>query len=94
MASLSAFISRPVEASEVLAAFREAAAGEMAGIVAVSEAPLVSRDLRGVVPSSLLDPESVKVVAGNLIQLAVWHDNESSYCQRVVDLVRYMVAQP
>ncbi|MDA8159327.1 MAG: type I glyceraldehyde-3-phosphate dehydrogenase [Desulfobacteraceae bacterium] len=92
LASLSAFISRPVEASEVLAAFREAAAGEMAGIVAVSEAPLASCDLRGASASSILDPESVKVVAAELIQLLVWHDNESSYCQRVVDLVRYMAA--
>ncbi len=94
LASLSAFTSRPVKASEVVAAFREAAAGDMAGIVAVSEAPLASCDLRGVSASSILDPESVKVVGGKLIQLLVWHDNESSYCQRVVDLVRYMVAHP
>jgi len=89
LASMTALLKRPATAKEVRHCFLEAASGPLQGIVAVSEAPLVSTDYRGLTPSSVLDASSIKVI-DNLLQLMIWHDNESSYCKRMLDLVRYM----
>jgi len=89
LASMTTLIERPTTREEVLNCFREAAEGRLQGIVAVSEAPLVSTDALGMSPSCVLDAGSIRVI-GNLLQLMIWHDNESSYCKRMLDLVRYV----
>lgn len=92
LASVAALVERQTTAEELLALFNEAAAGPLQGILAVSDAPLVSIDFKGSIPSSVLDADSIKVIMGDMIQLMIWHDNESSYCHRIIDLVRYMVS--
>ena len=94
LATLTALVSRATTADEVVALFSEAAAGPLRGILAVSLDPLVSIDFKGSTPSALLDAATVKVIGGDLVQLMIWHDNESSYCKRVIDLVRYVMKVP
>ena len=92
LASFSALVRRHTTPDEIIAVFNQAASGPLKGILAVSDAPLVSIDFKGGIPSSVLDAASIKVVMGDMIQLMIWHDNESSYCQRIIALVRYMTA--
>jgi glyceraldehyde 3-phosphate dehydrogenase len=75
---------------EVLAAFDEAAAGRMNGVLGVSYEPLVSVDYKGDPRSSIIDAESCMVMGGTMVKIVTWYDNEWGYSCRVSDLVKYM----
>lgn len=57
------------------------------GIIAVSDEPLVSTDFIGNSNSGIVDLELTNVVAGNLVKVVVWYDNEWGYSNRLVELV-------
>lgn len=57
------------------------------GIVAVSDEPLVSSDYIGNSNSGIVDLELTNVVAGNLLKVVVWYDNEWGYSNRLVEMV-------
>ena len=72
-------------AEEVNAAFREAAAGPMNGILAVADEPLVSVDFRMTDVSSTIDSSLTMVMGDDMLKVVAWYDNEWGYSQRVVD---------
>ena len=83
-------MERPTTAEEVNRAFREAAAGELAGVLAVSDEPLVSVDFVGNHMSSTVDALSTIVVDGTMVHVSSWYDNEMGYSARCVDLLSYL----
>jgi glyceraldehyde 3-phosphate dehydrogenase len=87
---LVAELDRDVTAEEVNAAFRAAADGPMAGILGVSDEPLVSIDYTTDPRSSIVDALSTSVMDGRMVKVLSWYDNEWGYSTRVVDLVRYV----
>ena len=78
-----------VTAEEVNAAFREAAAGKMKGVLGASEEPLVSVDYKMDPRSSIVDLP-LTMVQGDMVKDMSWYDNEWGYSNRVADLVNYM----
>jgi glyceraldehyde 3-phosphate dehydrogenase len=88
--ALSAVVEKATTAEEVNEAFRQAAAGPLAGVIAVSDEPLVSVDYIGNVASSTVDTLSTNVVNGTLVNVTSWYDNEMGYSARCVDLLRYI----
>ncbi len=86
----TADLERPTTAEEVNAAFREAAAGPLKGILGVSDEPLVSTDFRGDARSSIIDGPSTMVIGGTMVKVIAWYDNEWGYSCRVADLIRYV----
>jgi len=76
----------------VNAAFKEAAAGQLKGILDYTEEPLVSTDFRGDTHSSIIDGLSTMVTGGNMVKVIAWYDNEWGYSCRVADLA-YFIAQ-
>ncbi len=91
--ALSCVVETGTTAEEVNDAFREAAAGELKGVMAVSDEPLVSVDYIGNVMSSTIDALSTNVVDGVLVNVSSWYDNEMGYSARCVDLLRYVGAR-
>ncbi len=83
---------RPGTTEELLAAFDEAAAGPMKGILAVNRDPLVSIDFKGDAHSSTIDAEFTAFY-GNLVKVVTWYDNEWAYSKRVADLVNFLRLQ-
>ncbi|NMO54111.1 type I glyceraldehyde-3-phosphate dehydrogenase [Actinoplanes sp. TBRC 11911] len=81
---INAFVSRDVTRDEVLAAYREAAAGPLAGILEYSEDDLVSSDIVGNPASSIFD-SSLTRVDGRHIKVSAWYDNEWGFSNRVLD---------
>merc|ERR1719199_771144 len=79
-------VEKKTFAEEVNAAFREAAAGEMKGILAVADEPLVSCDFKGTNVSSSIDSALTMVMGDDMVKVVAWYDNEWGYTQRVVDL--------
>ncbi|MEO8610617.1 MAG: type I glyceraldehyde-3-phosphate dehydrogenase [Chloroflexota bacterium] len=73
---------------EMIAAFEEAAAGPMKGILGVSHEPLVSMDFKGDSRSSIIDVESCMVMGGTMVKVVTWYDNEWGYSCRVADLTK------
>ena len=88
---LAVIVEKKTTAEEVNAAFREAAAGRLKGILGVSDVPLVSIDFRGDSRSSIVDAPYTKVLDGDFVKVLSWYDNEWGYSCRCIDLVRLFV---
>ncbi|MDD4169348.1 MAG: type I glyceraldehyde-3-phosphate dehydrogenase [Desulfotomaculaceae bacterium] len=86
-------LSKKVDAEEVNAAFQEAAAGSLKGIMEYCELPLVSIDFNGNPHSTIVDALSTMVIGDNMVKVVAWYDNEWGYAQRILDLVSYMVSK-
>lgn len=71
-------------------ALKKAAEGEMNGILAYSDEPLVSSDFRGNSASSIVDGLSTVVLEGSMAKVLSWYDNEWGYSCRVGDLATLM----
>jgi len=79
-------VEKKTFAEEVNAAFREAAAGPMKGVLAVADEPLVSVDFRCTDVSTSIDSSLTMVMGDDMVKVVAWYDNEWGYSQRVVDL--------
>ncbi len=67
---------------------KEAAEGELAGILGYEERPLVSIDYRTDPRSSIIDALSTMVVNDTQVKLYAWYDNEWGYANRTAELMR------
>ena len=82
-------VKKDITAEALNAAFQEAAAGPMKGILAFSDEPLVSMDYKGHPASSIIDGLSTSAM-GKLVKVVTWYDNEWGYSNRVGDLIHFM----
>jgi glyceraldehyde 3-phosphate dehydrogenase len=76
--------------AEVNAALKAAAEGELKGILAYTEDPVVSTDMLRNSNSSIVDAGMTKVIDGDLVKVVAWYDNEWGYSCRVNDLVLFL----
>lgn len=90
LVDLTCVVKRPTTVEDVNAAFRQAAAGSLNGILAVSDEPLVSSDYIGNPYSSTVDALSTNVIDGVLVHVSSWYDNEMGYAARCVDVIQYV----
>ena len=90
---LNALVDRKTSAEEVNKAFRDAANGRLKGILAYSEAELVSVDFRRNPHSSIVDAPYTKVMDGDFVKVVAWYDNEWGYSTRCVDLLLKVIAK-
>lgn len=87
---LVAELEKSATAEEINAALKTAAEGELKGVLAYSDEPLVSKDYNGNANSSIVDGLSTMVIEGNMVKVVSWYDNEWGYSNRVVDLIGYI----
>lgn len=79
---------RDVTVEEVNEAFKKAAKEPYyQGILDVTEEELVSTDFIGNSHSAIVDLNVTAVVAGNLLKVCAWYDNEWGYSNRLVEVV-------
>ncbi len=83
-------VEKPVTVEEVNNVFRDAAAGELRGIVDYCEEPLVSKDFNGSTFSAIVDASCTMVIEGAMVKVIAWYDNEWGYSCRMVDTIRMM----
>jgi len=86
---LTFLAEKPVTKDAINNAFKEAAAGELKGILGVDSNELVSSDFKGDDRSSIVDAPLTKVV-GNMAKVISWYDNEWGYSNRVRDLILFL----
>src|SRR5260370_39390638 len=86
-----AILNTPSTTEAVNAALKAAAEGELKGILAYTDDPVVSSDMLRNPNSSIVDSLLTKVLDGNLLKVVAWYDNAWRYSCRVVDLVAFLV---
>ncbi|WP_405995296.1 type I glyceraldehyde-3-phosphate dehydrogenase [Streptomyces sp. NBC_00986] len=85
LTDLAVVLRREVTTEEINAVFDEAAEGPLNGILRVSKAPIVSRDVIGDPSSCVFDP-ALTQAHGTLAKVFGWYDNEWGYTNRLLDL--------
>ncbi|MDQ0225332.1 type I glyceraldehyde-3-phosphate dehydrogenase [Metabacillus niabensis] len=93
LVDLVAELDKEVTVEEVNAALKEAAEGDLQGVLGYSEEPLVSGDYNGNTNSSTIDALSTMVMEGKMVKVISWYDNETGYSNRVVDLAAYIASK-
>ncbi len=68
--------------------FRQAATGELAGILAVTDEQLVSSDFLREPASAVVDLNLTSTVGDRLYRIVAWYDNEWAHASRLADLVQ------
>jgi len=73
---------------QVNAAFKEAAAGPMKGVLEYTDDEIVSSDVIGNSHSAVFDAKSTMMLGKRTVKVFAWYDNEFGYSTRVCDLVK------
>ena len=71
----------------------KAAAGELKGILGVSDVPLVSCDFSSDPRSSIVDADLTMVMDGNMVKVVSWYDNEWGYSERLIDMAAFVASK-
>jgi glyceraldehyde 3-phosphate dehydrogenase len=86
--------ARPTTKDEVHEIMKSAAAGELKGILAYNDKPLVSVDFNHNPHSAIFEAYGTKVMNGTLVKVLGWYDNEWGFSNRMLDVtVAWMQAQ-
>ena len=87
----TAVLKRKVSVDEINGAFRQASeSGALASVLEYCEAPLVSGDFKGNPHSCIFDAPSTMVMAGEMVKILGWYDNEWGYACRTADLCVFL----
>lgn len=85
-------VERETTAEEINGFFKEAAEGDLNGILGYEERPLVSADYTNDPRSSIIDALSTMVINGTQVKIYAWYDNEWGYACRLADVARMVGA--
>lgn len=77
--------ARDTSRDEINNVLKQAAQGELKGILAYNEEPLVSMDFNHNAHSSIYDATLTKVIDGRLVKVLAWYDNEWGFSNRMLD---------
>jgi len=91
MVDLSFIAARPTSVDEINAIMRDAADGELKGILGYTEEPLVSADFNHNPASGSYDASLTKV-SGQLVKVGSWYDNEWGFSNRMLDTTVALMA--
>jgi glyceraldehyde 3-phosphate dehydrogenase len=84
--------ARPTTVEEVNAAMKQAADGDLKGVIQYNTAPLVSVDFNHDPASSIFDSTLTKVSNGTLVKALSWYDNEWGFSNRMLDVTAALMA--
>ncbi len=93
LVDLTLTLSTAATVEAINAAMREAADTWLAGILAVSDEPLVSCDFTKDSHSSIFDALSTMMIGDHTAKVLSWYDNEWGYSCRVIDLVQLIAGK-
>ncbi|PIS07940.1 type I glyceraldehyde-3-phosphate dehydrogenase [Candidatus Berkelbacteria bacterium CG10_big_fil_rev_8_21_14_0_10_43_13] len=90
LSDIVAVLKKKTDLKEIEKVFREAEEGDMAGILATTDEPVVSTDMVGNKNSSIVDLPLTQLIDGDLVKIIAWYDNEWGYSERLVDLAKFI----
>lgn len=77
--------ARPTSKDEINSILKAASEGELKGILAYNNDPLVSMDFNHTSVSSTYDASQTRVIDGTLVKVLSWYDNEWGFSNRMLD---------
>ncbi len=86
LVDLSFVAARETSKEEINAVLREAAEGELKGLLEYNDKPLVSVDFNHNPASSIYDATQTRVIEGTLVKVLSWYDNEWGFSNRMLDV--------
>ncbi|MFH0350458.1 MAG: type I glyceraldehyde-3-phosphate dehydrogenase [Chromatiales bacterium] len=86
LVDLSFVAARETSKEEINAVLREAAQGELKGLLEYNDKPLVSVDFNHHPASSIYDATQTRVIEGTLVKVLSWYDNEWGFSNRMLDV--------
>lgn len=89
LTDITCYVRKAVSIEELNAAFRAACDGDLKGIMAYTEDPIVSVDILGNRHSCLFDSQLTSVI-DKMVKVVGWYDNEIGYSSRLIDLILYV----
>jgi len=87
---LTCRLEKPAKYDDIVAAIKEAAAGDMKGVLDWTDEEVVSTDFVTCKSSSIFDIGAGIALNDTFVKLVSWYDNEWGYSNRLVDLAIYM----
>ncbi|TCV99951.1 glyceraldehyde-3-phosphate dehydrogenase [Biostraticola tofi] len=87
---LTARLEKGATYAEICAAIKEAAAGELKGVLGYTEDDVVSTDFNGEKLTSVFDAKAGIALNDNFVKLVAWYDNETGYSNKVLDLISHI----
>jgi len=90
---LTVRLEKPAKYDDIVAAVKEAAAGDMKGVLGWTDEEVVSCDFVTCKESSVFDVKAGIALNDTFHKLVTWYDNEWGYSNRLVDLAIYMKSQ-
>ena len=89
---ITAKLNQDVTIDQIHDALLELAAGQMKGVLRVTDEALVSRDIIGDPHSSIVDSASTLLLQDNVVKIVSWYDNEWGYSARMLDIAAVVAA--
>lgn len=86
-----AVLKKETTVEELNNTFKKYANGELKGILACENRPLVSGDYIGNTHSSIVDTSFTQVVGKNHVRIMAWYDNEIGFASRLVDQLEFYI---
>ena len=87
---LTVNLAKPAKYEEICAAMKEAAEGELAGVLGYTEDAVVSSDFLGDVRTSIFDAKAGIALTDTFVKVVSWYDNEIGYSNKVLELIAHM----
>lgn len=88
---LTCRLKKPTTYDKIVAAVKKASKNEMAGIIGVTEEPVVSSDFIGDSRTCIFDVNAGIMLSPTFVKLCAWYDNEWGYSVKLVDLCAYIM---
>ncbi|MEZ3523301.1 type I glyceraldehyde-3-phosphate dehydrogenase [Muribaculum sp.] len=87
---LTVNLAKPATYDEICAAMKEAAEGELKGILGYTEDAVGSSDFLGDPRTSIFDAKAGIQLTPTFVKVVSWYDNEIGYSNKVLDLIAHM----
>lgn len=91
LVDFTAHLSQDVTKEDIDHAMKEAAEGEMDGVLQYITDPVVSVDIVGNPHSSIYDEDLTRVIGDDLVKVFAWYDNETGFAARMIDVLEMML---
>jgi len=86
---LTVKLAKPTTYDEIMKAMKEAATGEMKGVLQYCEDEVVSQDFVSETHTSNLDVTSGIALNDTFFKIISWYDNEFGYATKVIEMIEY-----
>ncbi|EPL9568361.1 glyceraldehyde-3-phosphate dehydrogenase [Providencia rettgeri] len=87
---LTVRLEKPATYAQICDAIKDAAAGELKGVLGYTEDDVVSTDFNGEKLTSVFDAKAGIALNDNFVKLVSWYDNETGYSNKVLDLIAHI----